>query len=166
VAVPLSVHHGSVLEATADAIVNAANSELIHGGGVAAAIARAAGPELEAESRRVAPCPIGEAVATTAGRLLARGIRWVIHVPTIDYRSGRRAEPADLAAGVRAALSLARSLGCQSVAFPLLGAGIAGLDPTAAVRAMAAGLADCNDLTVTLCAFSPQDRAAVSSIIP
>src|SRR3954471_15697185 len=64
-----------------DAIANAANTELRHGGGVAAAIARAAGPELERESRERAPIGLGEAVETTAGEMPAR---WVIHAATME----------------------------------------------------------------------------------
>src|ERR687885_2380259 len=63
-----------------DAIANAANTELRHGGGVAGAIARAAGPELERESRSQAPIGLGEAVETTAGELPCR---WVIHAATM-----------------------------------------------------------------------------------
>src|SRR3954464_7250882 len=63
-----------------DAIANAANTQLQHGGGVAAAISRAAGPALEEESRRRAPIGLGEAVATTAGDLPAR---WVVHAATM-----------------------------------------------------------------------------------
>src|SRR5919199_4533802 len=69
-----------------DAIANAANTELRHGGGVAAAIARAAGPELERESRERAPIALGEAVETTAGSMPAR---WVIHAATMEQPAGR-----------------------------------------------------------------------------
>lgn len=156
---------GSVLEARAEAIVNAANTELAHGGGVAAAIARAAGPELTAESRRVAPCPLGGAVATTAGRLRAGGVRWVIHVPTVDFGAGRSATAAELTAGTGAALALARSLGCGSIAFPLLGAGIAGQEAGAALRAMVAGFGGYEDLDIMVCAYSARHRAAVAAVL-
>lgn len=158
------VLEGSVLEAAADAIVNAANTELVHGGGVAAAIARAAGPELEEESRRVAPCPIGQAVATTAGRLRAKGIQWVIHVPTVDYPNHRRATAADITAGTAAALRLAKSLGCRRLAFPLLGAGVAGLGAEEAASAMARAFAEEPEIEIIVAAFSERDRAAVRSV--
>ena len=69
-----------------DAIANAANTHLLHGGGVAAAIARAAGPELERESRERAPIGLGEAVETTAGDMPSR---WVIHAATMVDPGGR-----------------------------------------------------------------------------
>jgi O-acetyl-ADP-ribose deacetylase (regulator of RNase III) len=163
----LRVFRGSVLDAPADAIVNAANTELRHGGGVAAAIARAAGPELERESRQVAPCPLGGAVVTGAGRL---PFRCVLHVPTIDYRSGgRRATAREIADGVTAALRLAAERGCRRVAFPILGAGVAGIPPEEACRAMQAGFAAAEKAgtaveEVVVCAFSPTDQAAVDAV--
>jgi O-acetyl-ADP-ribose deacetylase (regulator of RNase III) len=68
-----------------DAIANAANAQLLHGGGVAGAIARAAGPELERESRAAAPIALGDAVSTTAGDLPSR---WVIHAATMLQPGG------------------------------------------------------------------------------
>lgn len=156
----VSVHAGSVLDVPADAIVNAANTELRHGGGVAAAIAAAAGPELVADSRRVAPCPLGSAAATVAGRL---PVRCVIHVPTVDYRAGRAASAAELTAGTAAALDLARARGCRRVAFPLLGAGIAGTDATSALRAMVAAFAA--DLDIVVCAYAAADRRAAATVL-
>lgn len=161
------VFAGGVLEAPAEAIVNAANTELVHGGGVAAAIAAAAGPEFVAASRAAAPCPLGAAVATTAGRL---PFRCVLHVPTIDYRAqGRRATAEELGAGVAAALRLAAARGCGSVALPLLGAGIAGVPAAEACRRIAAGLeAACAageaPGVVLICAFSAEDRRAAAAV--
>ncbi len=162
----VAVLAGSVLDAGAEAIVNAANTELRHGGGVARAIAVAAGPALEAESRRVAPCPLGQAVATGPGRL---GCRLVLHVPTLDWTTGRRATPAELADGVRTALELAAAAGCRSVAFPLLGAGIAGLGARAACRALAAAFAHAAASgpvpeRVIVCAFTEDDQAAARAV--
>jgi O-acetyl-ADP-ribose deacetylase (regulator of RNase III) len=132
----VSVERGSVLDARTDAVVNAANTELHHGGGVARALAVAAGPDFDRESRAAVPCPLGSAVATGAGRL---PFRCVLHVPTLDWSSGRRAGADELARGVEAALRLAVDRGCRSVAFPLLGAGIAGWGAEESCRAMAAG---------------------------
>jgi len=158
---------GSVLDAPADAIVNAANTELRHGGGVAAAIARAAGPDLESESRAVGRCTLGEAVATTAGRL---PFRCVLHVPTIDYRAGgRRATAAELRGGVAAALRLAKARGCGSVALPILGSGIAGVPAGEACRRIAEGLeaaraaGEAPDV-VFVCAFSAEDGRAAEAV--
>jgi len=161
------VFEGSVLDAPADAIVNAANTELRHGGGVAAAIARAAGPALQRESRAAGHCPLGQAVATTAGRLPCR---CVLHVPTIDYRNGgRRATDDELRTGVAAALRLARERGCASVALPILGAGVAGVPADLACRRIAEGLelalaaGDAPEL-VLVCAFSATDRVAAEAV--
>src|SRR5215210_6008543 len=82
----LVVEQADITRLEVDAIANAANSRLLHGGGVAGAIARAAGPELERESRERAPVPVGEAVETTAGDMPAR---WVIHASTMAEPAGR-----------------------------------------------------------------------------
>lgn len=165
----VTVFEGSVLAAGAEAVVNAANTELRHGGGVAAAIARAAGPELERESAAVGYCALGDAVATGAGRLAAK---CVIHVPTVDYRrGGRRATPEELGRGTARALQLAHERGCRSVAFPLLGAGVAGFAPATACELMKDGFARAEQSgqapeEVFVCAFSAADRAAVRRIWP
>jgi len=77
----LEVIAADVTTLEVDAIANAANTQLLHGGGVAAAISRAAGPELDRESRERAPIGLGEAVETTAGKMPAR---WVIHAATME----------------------------------------------------------------------------------
>ena len=77
----MKLHYGPVTELEVDAIVNAANTQLRHGGGVAAAIVREGGRIIQEESDRIGWCDIGSAVATTAGSLKARH---VIHVPTIN----------------------------------------------------------------------------------
>jgi O-acetyl-ADP-ribose deacetylase (regulator of RNase III) len=161
------VVHGGVLDVEAEAVVNAANTELRHGGGVAAAIARAAGPDLDRESRAVGYCPLGSAVATTAGRLRAKV---VVHVPTIDYREGGRpATAAELQAGVERALALARAHGCRSVAFPILGAGVAGFAPSTACRLLREAFARAEAAgegpeEVWVCAYSAADRAAAREV--
>ncbi len=154
---PLRIHEGTITELTVDAIVNAANTQLQHGGGVAAAIVRAGGGTIQEESDRIGWCDLGAAVATTAGSLPAKH---VIHVPTIDYRNRRRATLEEIERGTRAALDLARELGCRSIAFPLLGAGVVGLPTVEVARAMLRGLRDA-DLDVTLCAYSRSDRDAL-----
>ena len=104
-----------------DAIVNAANESLLAGGGVCGAIHRAAGPELEAACRQVAPCPTGEARITPGYRLPAR---WVIHAVGPVWRDGRAGEPELLASTYRNALALAASYRLRSVAFPAISTGI------------------------------------------
>jgi O-acetyl-ADP-ribose deacetylase (regulator of RNase III) len=160
--VEVRVFAGSVLEAPVEAIVNAANTELRHGGGLAAAIAAAAGPEFERASAAAGFCPLGSAVATPAGRL---PFRLVLHVPTIDYRAGgRRASAGEIGSGVAAALRLAVQHGCSSVAFPILGAGVVGHAPEDACRAIAAGLTAAGDppglRTVLVCAYREAERRA------
>jgi O-acetyl-ADP-ribose deacetylase (regulator of RNase III) len=116
-----------------DAIANAANAQLRHGGGVAGAIARAAGPELERESRAKAPIAVGDAVATTAGALPAR---WVIHAATMAAPGGTTS--ADIIRRCTAAtLWKAEELGARSLALVAFGTGVGGfpLDEAARIEA-------------------------------
>jgi putative ATPase len=114
---------GNLLEETTDAIVNAANGHLAHGGGVAAAIARAAGPALEEEGDRIVAekgeVPVGEAVVTTAGRLPFKG---VIHAVGPHMGIGR--EEDRLAQALQSAFLRAHERGWASVSFPAVSSGI------------------------------------------
>ena len=114
---------GNLLEEPVDAIVNAANGHLAHGGGVAGIISRAAGPALQQESDRVVaaqgPLPTGSAVATGAGKLPFKG---VIHA--VGPRYGEGDEERKLAKALTAAFALAAAKGWTSVAFPAVSAGI------------------------------------------
>jgi O-acetyl-ADP-ribose deacetylase len=119
---------GDITEQDVDAIVNAANSSLLGGGGVDGAIHRRGGPEILTACREIRATshpdglPTGEAVATTAGRLPAR---WVIHtVGPVYAKSQDRA--ALLASAYRSSLGVADELGAQTVAFPAVSAGIYG----------------------------------------
>jgi O-acetyl-ADP-ribose deacetylase (regulator of RNase III) len=119
---------GDITEQDADAVVNAANSSLLGGGGVDGAIHRRGGPEILEECRRLRASkfgkglPTGQAVATTAGRLPAR---WVIHtVGPVYSRSQDRS--ALLASCYRESLRVAAELGARTVAFPAVSAGIYG----------------------------------------
>lgn len=116
---------GDITKIKADAIVSAANSELEHGGGVALAIARVAGDELKKESRAIGFCPLGEFAVTSAGNLPARK---VIHIPTIVWKTREIISYAKLENAWRKSLEFCRKEGFRSVAVPLLGAGVVGLD--------------------------------------
>ncbi len=117
-----------------DAITNAANTELRHGGGVAGAISRAGGPAIQAESEELAPIELGGAVATGAGELPCR---WVIHAATMRLGGPTSAEVIDRA--TRSALALADRLGARSLALVAFGTGVGGfpLDEAAALEVAA-----------------------------
>ncbi len=129
----LVVAEGDITKASVDAIVNAANSLMIMGGGVAGAIKRAGGPEIEEEAMEHAPVPVGEAIATGAGRLRAR---YVIHAPTME-RPAMRIPLENAVKATRAALRKALELGVESVALPAMGAGVGGLSVREVAKAMA-----------------------------
>ena len=114
---------GDLLDEPVDAIVNAANGHLAHGGGVAAIIARAAGADLQRESdllvRKQGPFPTGAAVVTTAGKLPFKG---VIHA--VGPRQGEGDEEAKLVRALASAFACARERGWASVSFPAVSSGI------------------------------------------
>ncbi len=114
---------GDLLAEPVDAIVNAANGQLAHGGGVALAISRAAGPQLQAESdaliRKMGVLPAGSAVITSAGRLPFKG---VIHA--VGPRQGEGDEETKLIGALKGAFERARSRAWSSVSFPAVSSGI------------------------------------------
>ena len=112
-----------------DAIANAANTRLLHGGGVAGAIARAGGPEIQDESHRRAPVGLGEAVETTAGALPAR---WVIHAATMELGGPTSADV--IRRATAATLARADELGARSLALVAFGTGVGGFPLDEAAR--------------------------------
>jgi O-acetyl-ADP-ribose deacetylase (regulator of RNase III) len=112
---------GDLTAQAVDAIVNAANSRLQLGAGVAGAIREKGGPSIQAECDRIGPIAVGEAAVTGAGNLPAR---FVIHAAGMAL--GGRADEQSVRSAMRAALERAREKGCRSIAVPAIGAGIAG----------------------------------------
>jgi O-acetyl-ADP-ribose deacetylase (regulator of RNase III) len=123
----LELVQGNIVEETTDAIVNAANSSLLGGGGVDGAIHRAAGPGLLAECRKIrdqrGSLPSGQAVSTKAGGLK---VRYVIHTVGPVWQGGKRNEPQVLESCYCNTLEEAVRLGCSSVSFPSISTGAFG----------------------------------------
>jgi len=130
--ITIDIRKGDITKVKAAAIVNAANSTGKMGGGVALAIRRAGGKEIEQEAIDQAPIPVGMAVATTAGHL---PYRYVIHAPTMR-RPHQRIPPENVGQATRAAVETADRLGCESLAIPGLGTRTGKVNYTVAAREM------------------------------
>jgi O-acetyl-ADP-ribose deacetylase (regulator of RNase III) len=162
--VQISFVEGDITEQDVDAIVNAANSSLLGGGGVDGAIHRRGGPEILAQCRALRDgkyaegLPPGQAVATTAGRLNAR---WVIHTVGPVYSAAEdRSET--LASCYRSALQVADQLGARTVAFPAISAGIYRwpIDDAARIAVDTVKAADTKVAEVRFVLFGPEAYSA------
>jgi len=152
----IRIAQGDITGFSGDAIVNAANDRLILGSGVAGAIRKKGGPEIQEECDRHGPIRVGEAAVTGAGRL---PVRYVIHAAVLgaepaSYSSVRRA--------TRSALDKARQLGLKTVAFPLLGTGVGGLEPEKVAGIMIEEFKNApDDIEVTLYGYTDADVEAI-----
>ena len=122
---------GDVTTLDVDAIANAANTQLAHGGGVAGAISRAGGPDIQRESNERAPIGLGEAVETTAGEMPCR---WVIHAATMELGGPTSADIIERA--TRSTLAKAEELDARSLALVAFGTGVGGFPLDEAARIM------------------------------
>src|ERR671919_2565781 len=127
----IEVQQGDITRLEGDAIANAANTELRHGGGVAGAISRTGGPSVQSESDERAPIALGEAVETTAGDMPCR---WVIHAATMELGGPTSAEIIERA--TRSTLAKAEELGGCSLAVVAFGTGVGGFPLEDAARIM------------------------------
>jgi O-acetyl-ADP-ribose deacetylase (regulator of RNase III) len=125
----IEVKQTDITKLEVDAIANAANTELRHGGGVAGAISRAGGPKVQAESHERAPIGLGEAVETTAGEMPCR---WVIHAATMELGGPTSAEI--IRRATASALAKADELGAKSLALVAFGTGVGGFPLEEAAR--------------------------------
>jgi len=167
----LEIQKGDITKVHADAIVNAANSSLLGGGGVDGAVHRAGGPEILEDCRKIVArqggCKTGEAVITGAGRLPAR---YVIHTVGPVWNGGSKNEREKLASCYRNSLALAVEHGCRTVAFPNISTGVyrfpkedAAEIAVHAVRTFLAGRTDI-DKVIFVC-FDEENYSIVKKII-
>ncbi len=144
---------GDITEVEADAIVNPANVQMIMGGGVAGAIRRKGGEEIQQEALKKAPVFIGSAIVTGAGRLKAR---YVIHAPTVEAPGGKSSLEF-IRKAVKAAISRAEEMELRNIAFPAMGAGVGGIPVERAVEVILEEAVKSNLDEIILVAWSTED---------
>jgi O-acetyl-ADP-ribose deacetylase (regulator of RNase III) len=155
------VWQGDITTADVDAVVNAANNQGWLGSGVAGAIRRAAGDQVEAEAVAQAPWPVGDAVRTGPGRLGERGVKAILHAAAMA--PGRPASAEAVGGATAAALRLAAAEDLASVALPALGTGVCGVGMEAAAAAMGAAVRAhaAGPTSVRTVVFALYDQSAV-----